>query len=61
MDARLTIVIDVKHDALQTDLEFEAGKILEKYAQAVRNGDFNKVLRDVNGNEVGYAELRVRD
>ena len=56
---KFTLEIDTSNSALEENRNEEIASILRTIAQFVENGktDF-PVIRDVNGNNVGKAELK---
>lgn len=58
-----TIQIDLSNDAFQQDPDAEIARILRAHATLItwESHEGQHVLRDVNGNTVGIAELRDTD
>jgi hypothetical protein len=57
-DAKFTLEVDIKGDALRTDTSGELARILHKLADRVADGADAGTLMDINGNAVGTWVIR---
>ena len=55
---KLAIEMKLDNAAFAEDARFEVARILKEYADRIESGaGLNAVIRDVNGNKVGFAEI----